>query len=89
MNPKVIEALEEATGSDARWDEKLAKIAEAGRYRDTPDYQAERDEAVALLRELEWAGGDGICWCPECEHRPKEGHKPDCRLGAFLEKVGR
>lgn len=44
--------------------------------------------AVEMLRAFEWSAGGGG-YCPSCsEHVPiisgRLGHKPDCRLGAFL-----
>jgi len=41
----------------------------------------ERDEANALLRELEWSARDG---CPICFHGNLSGHAPGCRLDAYL-----
>jgi hypothetical protein len=54
-------------------------------------------EAIALLREVEWSGGDGGC-CPVCDGLepnpglqwegadpiPDIGHRPECRLAALL-----
>jgi hypothetical protein len=64
-----------------------------------PALLSERDELIALLREVEWAAVAGYR-CPICHgRRPgtlshydlqdpgldrSEGHAPDCRLGAFL-----
>lgn len=50
--------------------------------------------AVAVLREVEWAGDKAILWptCPRCGGQrpsgpygiPGKGHRPDCRLAAAL-----
>lgn len=51
--------------------------------------ERERDEAVALLRDVEWNGGlydqgrIARC-CPCCGREPVEGHNAVCRLDAFL-----
>jgi hypothetical protein len=51
------------------------------------DAEAERASLLSLLREVEWNERD---WgdadvCPFCKgRRDDEGHKPDCRLAAFL-----
>ena len=52
----------------------------------------ERDAAVALLRELEWAGRDAVgqdfeTWqcCPMCEADKYDmKHREGCRLAAIL-----
>lgn len=46
--------------------------------------ERERDEARALLREVEWRGHGGCC--PLCGMSPTERHAPDCRLKAALEE---
>lgn len=58
-----------------------------------PALLAEREEVLALLREVEWsatidqnAGGEHAC--PECFCGEPEGHAPDCRLAAFLGRGG-
>lgn len=65
-----------------------------GMERATDEYLrvcSERDEAVALLRGLEWIHDDeyGLPFCHECSNGKANGHRADCRIGAFLEKVGR
>lgn len=48
--------------------------------------QAERDAAIALLREVEWIvlgyGYSGIC--PRCSRLKVNGHAADCRLAALI-----
>jgi len=45
----------------------------------------ERDAAVGVLREAEWAGHDGRTGCcPLCCRWDHEGHSDDCRLAAVL-----
>lgn len=47
----------------------------------------ERDEARAVLRELEWMDlGDveHIPQCPVCRYHKPTGHAPDCKLAALL-----
>jgi hypothetical protein len=49
--------------------------------------ERERDEAVAVLREVEWVGGSNAMdeppWCSRCDWR-SPNHAPDCRLAAVL-----
>lgn len=62
-----------------------------------PALFAEREEALAVLREVEWGGTEnGAAVCPSCggyhEDPPgdlgfygaRRGHAPDCRLAALL-----
>ena len=44
--------------------------------------EAERDEAVAVLRSVEWDGSDVIDKCPVCGRSRNEGHSRTCRLAA-------
>ena len=44
--------------------------------------ERERDEARALLREVEWGDGDG--WCRCCGGFLRNGHEPACRLATLL-----
>lgn len=51
-------------------------------------------EMLALLRELEWAGGDasGSSCCPACGAAPavsqaSDAHAPGCRLHALLARI--
>lgn len=48
------------------------------------------EEAVALLRELEWSADEYFAggFCPVCEMSKHQGHKPDCKLARFLERHG-
>lgn len=49
--------------------------------------EAERDEAVKLLRWCEWAQGSVTSEngnCPHCSMEVHDGHATDCRLAAFL-----
>ena len=60
-----------------------------------PDWPAEREALLSLLREVEWTGnvhGDSYL-CPLCDGQDPEhhddldrhaGHRPDCRLAAAL-----
>jgi hypothetical protein len=70
----------EALRRDERADRFYASAREA-----IPALLAEREEMLALLREIEERGaGDGeeTGICPACQRR---GHTPsDCRLAAFL-----
>lgn len=49
---------------------------------------ARLDEALAVLREAEWArpgGVDGcLDLCPSCRGRQRDGHAPNCRLAALI-----
>ena len=54
-----------------------------------PSLLAEREELIALLREIEWKGKpssdayiDPVC--PACGCFDYKGHAPGCRLAAFL-----
>lgn len=67
---------------------RAAAIAEA-----LKPVEAERDEAVKLLRESEWLyspedesfDDPERFYCPECgEPRTKGEHLPNCKLGKFL-----
>lgn len=53
--------------------------------------RAERQELLAMLRSLEWAGIDDIT-CPQCGHASPQwggdGHLEDCPLDALLRKYG-
>ena len=50
-----------------------------------PTLLAEREDMIALLRYVEWAGFvDGNSACPVCSNAPVEGHASDCGLAAFL-----
>lgn len=58
-------------------------------------YEAEKkraDEAVALLKELEWKGRQEECGralvCPHCEGYSIHGHDPDCKLAKAIGKAG-
>jgi len=48
--------------------------------------KAERNEALAMLRELEWSGYNG--WsansCPKCDKDCDEGHREGCSLDKLL-----
>lgn len=80
---------------DEREREEAQTAARMGYYTADAHQQArsERDEAVALLREVfgdedvvqHEGGPDDI----DHGRRPEPGHCLRCRLGAFLEKVGR
>lgn len=43
-----------------------------------------------MLERLEWimtrdtCAGEWVEWCPECENRKTDGHKPNCELAALL-----
>ena len=54
-------------------------------------WHCRHDEAVALLKELEWGGeyrtSESTDWeqdCPVCDQRKRDGHAPGCRLDALL-----
>jgi hypothetical protein len=58
-----------------------------------PNLSADLEEAVRLLRGMEWCGRngkpEGTCIriyvaCPECKATRVDGHTPGCRLAAFL-----
>jgi hypothetical protein len=67
---------------DARTEAELMK--QAGRV-----LEQQRDEARALLREVEWAGDvcghDTQLLCPACGRSQQPGHAPECRLDAALD----
>jgi hypothetical protein len=53
------------------------------------DLTAQRDVAVALLRELEWCvEGISTYRCPDCGHKESNGHGPNCKLAAILKSGG-
>ncbi len=45
---------------------------------------AEREEMLAVLRELEWSGLVVEAACPICEAYSGTTHAPDCRLAALI-----
>jgi phosphatidylethanolamine-binding protein (PEBP) family uncharacterized protein len=47
--------------------------------------ERERDEARAVLRELEWFG---FGFCPACNGEKPQGHFPKCSLAACLPARG-
>ena len=56
-------------------------------------FKAERDEARAVLREVEWCvqrvdpvANEVIARCPWCSQREQEGHAPGCQLAAVLKE---
>lgn len=55
------------------------------------EIKAQRDEAVGLLRSLEWSSRtfDGLRICPACGSPQNMGHMGDCRVGLFLTRVSR
>ena len=71
------------------------EVGEPATYRDDQIAELEKDlgEAVALLRELEWAGSEVNTYnevigstCHECAAREPGPHAPDCKLAAFLRR---
>lgn len=49
------------------------------------DLQYRLDQALSLLKELEWIEGKhGTLWCEICEHMKEEGHDPICKLGKAI-----
>jgi hypothetical protein len=55
--------------------------------------KAMRENAIELLKELEWAGnltdydeswGVITIACPWCRNSRKDGHKPNCKLAEML-----
>jgi hypothetical protein len=46
------------------------------------------DEAVTLMREIEWAGSAWAPMCPKCRRLRGEGHARDCTLAAFIKVSG-
>jgi len=46
---------------------------------------AERDALIALLRVVEWNGGDGAHFkCVSCGRHKVQWHETDCALDALL-----
>ena len=54
------------------------------RHRHDSEERLDRDEAVRLLREVEWWGADSQAMCPCCAKYDHEGHAADCALATFL-----
>ena len=48
--------------------------------------EAERDAAVAVLRDVEWSASNG---CPVCDVLKHFGHGKNCALAAVLKASGR
>lgn len=69
-----------ATAEDiARLDDRFSK--RAGFYAAPP---AQVPDAVALLREMEWANNKWADCCPVCEEKKERGHAANCKLAAVL-----
>ncbi len=71
------------------WVEVVKRDGETVTLRLLHREKAEREDLLALLREVEWVPGSGrdesyLC-CPACGGvKEDDGHAPDCRLAAFL-----
>jgi DNA repair exonuclease SbcCD ATPase subunit len=78
---ELMRDVEEAcTGkrSDANvWDETVEEVLAL---------RAERDEAVAVLRSVEFPGGHPTAWCPSCSGFKDLGHKSDCAIARVIGK---
>lgn len=48
--------------------------------------QALLDEALAIMRRVEWEGGDGVVFkCPACRRWKLQGHEPACPIRIVLD----
>lgn len=95
IDPKKIEewtermafysSVERYGGKQAR-DEGQADVAREA----LPALLAEREEMLAVLREVEWNGDSAVFECPICRgewddlHHFGQQHAPNCRLAALL-----
>lgn len=64
-----------------------ALVAERKRHREDIELLiCERDEARAVLQEVEWAGPPlgAHRACPVCDEAESIGHRPDCALARAL-----
>lgn len=71
-----------------RIERKLASVSQAAQL---AAVTAERDEAVALLRKIQWEADFYSCEefepsCPVCYGMKNCGHEPGCKLAAIIHK---
>lgn len=84
-----LEAQVTAAGASARGGSIVLALIAGLRHA-----RAERNAALAVLRHLEWSGGDAGGECPRCggnasatAYRSRREHEPDCDLAQVLAKT--
>ena len=79
---RIREGVSEPAGPDGYHDlQTLAYACDEIVY-----LRRQRDEALALVRRLEWSERSELC--PDCNAWKPEGHAVDCALAALLAHAG-